>query len=439
MLGVLVAGTSDAQHSGAAKPGAAVALTRSIGLDELTHITLAQHPRLAQVAYAVDVARGRAVQAGLYPNPNLSITGDEISDRTGPGGIWTAPTISQEIVTGNKLRLSRAVALKDIDQATLTVISERYRVLTAVRQSYFDVVTQQRRIEILGDLVKLADKSVENTERLLKANQVARLDLIQLEVDQERYRAELEAAQRALPAAYRQLAAAVGVSDLADMTVVGSLDSQPPDYDLDRLRAYVVSIHPDIRHAQVGIERANLALKRAKVEVIPNITLSTGYTYQGQNRSNDWNIGLSLPIPVWNRNQGNIFSANAHVGEAIQEVGRVQNELVSRLANAYAGYASARKRVERYRVAILPRAQESYQLSLKAFQGGQFEYLRVLQSQRSVVEANLEYVRAQGDMWKAASEIAGLMLEDEWPNPPAAGEGGAAIPLPPPQTVVPPK
>lgn len=427
--------TTDAQQFGRAQQAAAPD-ARFIGLSELTQITLAQHPRLAQVTYTVDVARGRALQAGLYPNPNVNITGDELADRTGPSGIW-APVISQEIVTGNKLRLNRSVALKEVDQATLMAISERYRVLTGVRQSYFDVLTLQRRIEILGDLVKLAEKSVESTEILLKAKQVARLDLVQLEVDLERYRAELEAAQRALPAAYRQLASAVGVNDLTYMAVAGSLDINLPEYDLDRVRAYVVAVHPDVRHAEIGIERANLVLRRAQVEPIPNVTVGAGYTYQGQNRSNDWAIGLSMPIPVWNRNQGNILASKAQVGEAFQEVGRVQNELVSRLAIAYGSYASTRKRADRYRTSILPRAQESYQLSFKAFQGGQFEYLRVLQAQRSVVEANLDYVRAQGEMWKAASEIAGLMLEDQWPDQPAIVKGNAGTQLPSPRPVIP--
>ena len=129
-------------------------------------------------------------------------------------------------------------------------------------------------------------------------------------------------------------------------------------------------------------------------------------------------IAASLPVPLWNRNQGNVLAAKAQVGEAVSEVGRVQNDLVGRLAGAFAGYTAARQRAEKYKAAILPKAEQSYQLSLKAYQGGQFEYLRVLQAQRAVAEARLEYVRSLGEMWRSASEIAGLMLEDQWPLAP---------------------
>jgi cobalt-zinc-cadmium efflux system outer membrane protein len=279
-------------------------------------------------------------------------------------------------------------------------------------------VTLQRRVEILNELITLADKSVENANQLLKAKEGSRLDVLQLQVDLERYRADLEATQSSLPAAYRRLAASIGVQDLPPAPVVGDLEIPLPDYDLERVRVYVLGIHPELRSAQVGVERAQLVLKRATVEPVPNVTVGAGYVYQGQNRSNDLSIGASLPIPVWNRNQGNVYAAHSQIGEAINEVGRVGNDLVGRLATSFSVYAAARKRAEKYKASILPKAEESYQLSLKAYQGGQFEYLRVLQAQRAVAEARLEYLRSLGEMWRAASEVAGLMLEDEWPLSP---------------------
>ncbi|MFO0800528.1 MAG: TolC family protein [Gemmataceae bacterium] len=395
----------------AVKPPPATELT----LADLISLTVERNPRLGQVGWAVETARGRAVQAGLYPNPTLSVTGDELGDRTGPGGIWTAPYFQQEIVTGNKLGLSKAAALKEVDQAALRVASERYRAFTDVRQNYFEVLTLQRRADILTQLIGLAEKSVENANRLLKAKEGSQLDVVQLEVDLERYRADLDATSKSLPAAFRRLAASVGVDDLPFSRVAGDLDVPLPDYDLDRVRAYVVGIHPDLRSAQVGVERANLALKRATVEPIPNVTLGTGYVRQNQNKSNDWVIAASIPVPVWNRNQGNILAAKAQVGEAIFEVGRVQNDLVGRLATAFATYTAAKERAAKYKTAILPKAEQTYELSLKAYQGGQFEYLRVLQAQRAVAEARLEYLRSLGEAWRAASDIAGLMLEDQWP------------------------
>jgi cobalt-zinc-cadmium efflux system outer membrane protein len=389
-------------------------MPQPLTLADLIQLTLEWNPRLAQAALAVDAAKGRALQAGLYPNPTVKVSDEELGDRTGPGGILTAPLVSQEIVTANKLGLSRAAAVREVDQATLTLLAERYSRFTAVRQGYFDVLTLQRRTAILDELVKLAEQTVAATEKLLEAKQVARLDLLQLEIELERFRAEREATKRELPAAFRRLAANVGVAGLPDAPIVGSLELPVPNYDLEKARLYLLETHPDVRSARLGVQRAQLLLERAQVEAIPNVTVGASYIRQYENRSHDLGISVSVPVPVWNRNQGNIQAAQAQVGEAVQQVRRVENDLTERLATAFGAYASARQRAERYRTAILPKARETYQLSLKAYQGGQFEYLRVLQAQRSVAEANLEYVRSLSELWRSASEIAGLLLEENW-------------------------
>ena len=161
-----------------------------------------------------------------------------------------------------------------------------------------------------------------------------------------------------------------------------------------------------------------IALRRAEVEWIPNVTLYTGYVYQGQNRSNDFDLGLSAPLPLWNRNQGNIRAAKADLGAAVAEVGRVENGLSERLATAFRGYAGAHARAERYRTELIPRARQAAELLSKAFEQGQFDYLKVLQAQRGVAEASLEYNRSLGEAWKGAADLSGLLLEELWPGPP---------------------
>ena len=88
---------------------------------------------------------------------------------------------------------------------------------------------------------------------------------------------------------------------------------------------------------------------------------------------------------------------------------------MDRLATALRDFYSSRRRAERYRTPILPKAQESYELSVKAYKGGQFEYLRVLEARRSVTQASLEAIRALGEAWKAAGVSSGLTREEQWP------------------------
>ena len=120
-----------------------------VGVDEFVRFAVARNPRLGRATLSVDSARGRYVQAGLYPNPVLAVMDDELGDRTGPGGIVSAQ-ISQDIVRGGKLRLSQAVAAREIDQAALAILTERYAVVGTVRSNFYEVFALQRRAAILA-------------------------------------------------------------------------------------------------------------------------------------------------------------------------------------------------------------------------------------------------------------------------------------------------
>ncbi len=399
-------------------------------LDDFVRIASDRNPRVARAAAAIDAARGRRQQAGLYPNPEVGIVWDEIGDRTSVAGsgIFTAPKVTQTIVTGRKLSLAQAVAAREVDQATLELINERYVVVGSVRAVFYEALALQRRAEILAELLKFAEAAVTNGKTLLDKQQIARLDFIQLEVERERFRAELQAVRRELPGAYRRLAAASGNSAAIPSTLVGSFDGLP-EYDAEAVRQAVVTYHPLARSARVGVEKAQAALRRAEAEPIPNVSVYGAYIRQFENRSYDGAAGVSMTLPVWNRNQGNIHAARAELGVAIQTVGQVENDLAARVALAYQTYASARERAEVYRTELIPRAEETYKLSLGAFKGGQFEYLRVIQAQRAAAEARLEYNRSLGEAWKAAADLSALLLEEWWPGPAPAPKGPGAGPV----------
>jgi cobalt-zinc-cadmium efflux system outer membrane protein len=382
-------------------------------LDRLLRLALENNPRLAQAEFVIEAARGRALQAGLYPNPTISANFDELGDRTAPNGVNTIPLVTQEIVTGGKLGLSRAAAMKEVDQATFALATRRAELLAAVRSAHFDLLTLKRRIELLEELKSISQKSVEHTKELVRAKQATQLDVVQLEVEAERFRAEFEAAEQELPAAFRRLAAVVGMKDLERAPIAGSLDETIPDYELDLLRKYVLTVHPDVFAAQAGLEKAKLAWQRANAEVIPNVTVSGGYVRQNQNKSNDYVVGVSLPVPVWNRNEGNIQTAQAQIGEATREISRVENDLTERIATAYREYAAARKRAERF-AEVQKKAEEAYKLIVEE-KNFTLSAVQRLVAQQAVAQASLEHVKARGEAWRAASVISGLTLEEQWP------------------------
>lgn len=391
---------------------------RFLTLDSLTDLGLQQNPALQRLSFSIEAERGRAVQAGLYPNPQFSVSGDNLGSRIGPGGQITAPFFSQEIVTVGKLRLSRAVIERQVDQATLDLMTQRYVLLATVRRGYFDVLAVQRRVEILDGLVRLSSKSVETAQRLVESKEIAELDLIQFRVERNRFRAERDAAERERTAVFRRMAANLGAPDLQITPLEDLLNLPDPAYDFEPAKSLVMSTHPQLRAAQIGVSRTQTALRLAEAQPIPNVTVGAGYVRDNIDRQDQWAFQVGLPLPIFNRNQGNIRAARAEISGANRQVAETSNDLIARLATSFGDYSAAKERVDQFRTDILPDARRAYELSLNAFQGGEFQYLRVLQAQRTLGEADLEYVRSLGEMWKAAADISGLLLEESWPQRP---------------------
>jgi cobalt-zinc-cadmium efflux system outer membrane protein len=157
----------------------------------------------------------------------------------------------------------------------------------------------------------------------------------------------------------------------------------------------VLSVHPEIQSARWGVEKAKFVLQRAKAEPIPNLGIDTGYVRQNQNRSNDFRIGVSASIPLWNKNQGNIRATEAELCAAVQEVGRVENDLTDRVATALREFAAARNRAERYQ-AVVGEAEQAQNIASED-QRRNLSPLMVLELQRSPRQARLERLKSLVD------------------------------------------
>jgi outer membrane protein, heavy metal efflux system len=395
-------------------PVAKEAVRKPLSFADVMALALAQNPALAQADLDVQIAQGRAIQAGLYPNPTLMAIGDEMGGGRGmQGGMVTAPMVTQTIITAGKRKLDIAIANRKLDQAGLALVRQRLELNIAVRQAFYEVLTARRRVRTLDELKTVTGQSVETTQKLLDAKQVALLDLLQVQVEHERVLAESEAAQRDAAASWRRLAATIGMPRLEETALAGDLETPLPIFDYDRSHDFLVENHPEVEYARVGITQAELMLRRERAEVFPNVSVGAGYVRSNHDKMDMWMFQVGAPVPLWNRNQGNIQARRTEVSRSIREVERVQNDLTSRLATAYGDYAAAQARADRYAKKILPAARRAYEIAFAAFKGGQFEYLRVLQAQRAYQEATLEYVRALGDAWRGVSAIQGLLLIEE--------------------------
>lgn len=401
------------RESPASKPLASVApigatSVQGTSLAELEEMALRCNPTVAQAAHRVEAARGRCVQVGLYPNPVAGYIGSEIGNE-GQGG-QQGSFVGQEIVTAGKLRLNQNVAMQEVRQAELVWQSQRQRVLTDVRRSFYDVLVAQRTMEITEQLLRIGEEGVRSTEALMKAKEVARADVLQASIEAESARVLLQRARNRHAAYWRSLAAVTGAVNMSPTPLAGEAWDGLSDLTWEDTCNRLLAESPQLASAKAGVARAQATVDREFAQRIPNIDLQTAVQYDNATNYTWATVQAGMPMPLFNRNQGNIRKAQAELMAAQNEVQRVQLDLQQRLAAVFEQYTTARYQVEKYGRDILPSAQASLELANKGYQQGEYNYLFLLTAQRTYFQTNLIYLDALRELRTASTAIEGNLL-----------------------------
>jgi cobalt-zinc-cadmium efflux system outer membrane protein len=386
-------------------------LAQGLTLSHLSARAQGCNPRLREALAEINVFRGRAHQALLYPNPTLSGGTMQLGGRDSQ----YYGQVSQELVTKHKLNLDGAAACREVYQSELWFLRTRFELLTAVRRDYFAVLTLQRRVIVLDRLISLSSDVVKTGEQLERAGEGTRGDTLLFEIELEKAEVTRTNAIAELRAARRQLATDLGLHDDPLLVVNGNLLEEPTAVLPIVEAAGYVPRNADVQIAEFEVDRSRYLLQRAEVQPFPNVTINAGYMRQVVSPYNMAILQVEVPVPLWNKNQGNICAAQAAVARSQQAVARTQLDISRQMADAIGRFQQSQQQVERYRDRIVPKAKEGVEIVRSGIAGGQLELVRLLQAQRALIDASLMYLTALDTRWKAAAEIAGMVQLEQFP------------------------
>lgn len=380
----------------------------TLTLDDLQQIALESNPTLAQARMAVRAAQGEYLQAGLYPNPTVGYLADEVgNDRT--AGLQGA-FLGQEVVTSGKLRLGRAVASYQVQQARYGSEAQRRRVLNGVRAGYYEVLLAQKMIELNQQLVHIGDEGVKVTEQLKEVGEVSDADVLQAHIEADTARLGLVEADHRHRGTWRRLTAVVGRPEMEPVALAGEVETQLPVLHWEETLTQLLTQSPELSQARAGVRRARCEVAFQRAQRVPNIQIGTAIKYDDGSHYTVADVELGLALPLFDRNQGNIVKAQADLITAQRDVERIELDLRDRLATAFEQYATARQHAESYASVIRPNAEKSLELTRSGYRLGQFGYLTLLTAQRTYFGVNLDYLTSLGELWARTVEIDGMLL-----------------------------
>ena len=418
-----------AQSVAAAPPAREVSSQQAgLTLEQLQELALANNPTLGQAKAGVRAAAGRSRQAGLWPNPTVGYTGDEIRGGSYGGG-EQGVFVQQNVILGGKLGLDRKIFDAEGKQAAAEADEQRLRVENGVRIAFYQSLTMQAMVETRAKLRDIAKDAAETTRQLFNVGQADQPDVLEADVEADQDDLAVITEEQEQQRAWSVLAAVVGKPELPLAHLQGDLENLP-EVNAEQILQTILRDSPAVKIAQLGVTRADAEMQRAQQESIPDLFLRGGYSYSFEQLAtvppkaagSEAFAEVGVNLPLFDRNQGNIAAADADRERAKLEVQRVALVLRQMAAPIVQNYASSRAIAERYKSRTLPNARQAYELYLRKYHEGAAAYPQVLIAQRTLVQLETSYINTLENVWINAAALQGLLLTDGLDRPAAPNE-----------------
>lgn len=381
-------------------PGRSLALGEAIGLAR-------EHSPLLEAARArIGEAEGDLTQASilLVRNPRLSLSAGP-RFLSGPGGgseLDAQVGLQQRLEIGGQRRhrVERAKALQSASQAQAADVD---RVVTqSVALVFFEVLGAANELELTEENAKLAESLYEIARSRVSAGAAAPLEENTARIRRADATRLLVQAEARLQSAEFRLATTLGLSSAETVHAQGELPESASLPPLGRLLAAASENHPRLLAARSTVDASQSDSALADAEAWPDLTL--GASYSREERDDVVMGGVTIPIPVFNRNQGERVRAKAAARRTAAVARSLQLEIESEIRRSYANYEAATRSLAAFDADVLRSQDENLELIEAMFQAGKIRYVDVILLQREVIEGRLGYLNARLEL--ARAEVA---------------------------------
>ena len=389
---------------------------RTISFDELATAALTSNRELQAARESLKQAEARMTQARLRPNPTLDVNGATDAVFSGEGDNTVSVMVSQPLELGGKRAKRINVEQASIDLAKAQIANSERELRGRVRALFVEAKGASSRLEMLDRIEKLNQQTVNVMDVRLRSGDASRLDSQLLLAQTNQARVQRLAAQNQLSATLIQLQTLGGITpgdpiSLRQDTVAEFTGSEQAAI------TQALENRPDLKAAQLreAMEEAGIVLARA--QAIPNASIGVGYgresipiTTVGSpklsfDRDNVLQFGVSIPLPFFNHEQGNIAEAASRRSQARLEREALETSIRQEVLLDYRRYQAARQSVDVLQTGVVKPNQDSSQIVQLAYRLGELRLLDVISQERMVVDAESSFIDAQNEHDKALADL----------------------------------
>ena len=395
--------------------------TAALVLQDAISLTLRRNPDLAAFSMEVRAADAAVLQSGVFPNPVLEVTGDNLRNarKQEAGDRTTSVRIGQLIELGGKRESRKRLAVTGRDLASLDYEAKRIEILSQVAKRFVDVLASQDRRTLAAESVRLAGQFADAVAKRVQAGKVSPVEETRARLAYASAEVELEQAGREFVSARQALGALWGDPNPSFRSAAGDLAQ---GRSLPRYEELVERVHgnPELTRWSAEIARRQATVDSERAKAVPDVTVSAGVSRYSQFQDRAYMVEFSIPIPVFDLNRGGILEASRRLDRSAEEQRATRVRLLTELAQTYQRLAAIDREIATFRSTLLPGAQSAFDAATLGYQLGKFGFLDVLDAQRTLFQMRSQYLRALADYQRGVAEIERLTA-----GPMAARSGSA--------------
>lgn len=408
-------------------PPSAVEPEHQLSLESALALAMSRSPSLAAFSWDIRSADAKRLQASLRPNPEFSIavedflgTGDYANGRQAQ----TTLRLSQLIELGGKRTARMDVASVLRGRADADYHLKRVQVLSDVAEKFIATVADQQKLGLARESVQLAADSLAAARRRVQAGKASPMDESKARVELSRCRIIQEHAEHELTVSKRRLSATWGNTDPVFRTVTGALFARKPIPSYESLAARVTN-SPEIARWATEERLREAEVRLADSKRVPDVEVQGGVRRLEGPREQGFVMQLSVPLPLFHRNQGDSADTRAIRDKTTAERAAVEVELRTVLYALYQELRHAVAQLDTLETDVLPETKRFLAFASEGFAQGKLSQIEMADARRTFVQVREEYIHAASVYHKNVLEIerlTGLPLEEL----PAGGTGRAS-------------
>ena len=368
-------------------------------LSEILALALERSPTLASATGVVKHSQGQQIAAGAYPNPSISVDagwGAIRDPSTGVSIVERTVAVAQPLEWSGKREARQEAAAAGVAGANAGLDEAKLNLQTDVKVAFYQLLFSQRDVELAGQNLNMVEEVLRTVKLRVAAGEATSFDTMKASVELQKAQKEVARARNALVVAKSRLNTLTAGALGKQFSVEGDFHSAKVAFDEDRMVTNAFAQHPAIRRLTKIAEQAEHTIRLERESRVPNISVRGDYHREAGNES--ITAGLTVPLPLWYRQQGEIEMALGTKHRAEGERLRARNELEQAITQYTQEVRTAQDQLQVFETGLLKQAEQTLTVARTSFRQGAASLLDVLDAQRVYRQTLLEYAQVRADL-----------------------------------------